>query len=120
MTAISKISPAPWERHEWHGALRSVDGTLATDFGRDDVAEVIAFESTAERWEGETVAIVRLVDGRIAAWEATYGPTGDGFVCDAYGGDSDILFASSVASVLPFLSERVREMLPDDITGRHS
>lgn len=114
MTTIDKISPAPWRRGQWHGSLVSVDGTRTEDFVRDDVARVVAWGTTdASDWDGETAGIVELHDGRFVAWEATWGPTGDGFSEDAYGGESDILFAATVEAARAALSERGRELLTE-------
>jgi hypothetical protein len=109
---IDDMSPVPWQRHDWYGALISVDGTDAADFVRDDVAEVLAYATTAPSdWDGDAVAIVKLCDGRIVAWETDWGPTGNGFCLDAYGGGTDLLFCASVESACAALSIRAREML---------
>lgn len=111
MKRIDDIEPAPWGRNEWTGALVSLEGCPANDFSREDVAEVIACGRTADDWSGEAVAIVRLRDGRYAAWETWWDATGDGFYVDAYGGDTDIMFACDEATARQHLSERARELL---------
>ncbi len=111
MTAIDDISPCPWDRHDWTGDFVSVDGTDAGDFGRADVSEVIAWGDTGDRWDGNTAGIIQLEDGRFVAWEASYGPTGNGFCRDAYGGTSDLLFGATVEAVRDRLSIAARELL---------
>jgi hypothetical protein len=108
---IDDIEPAPWGRLDWTGKLVAVDDAPAHDFAREDVERVIAFGTTGDEWDGETAAIVLLKDGRYAAWEASWGPTGNGFVCDAYGGDSDILFAATEDAAREALTDRGRELL---------
>lgn len=112
MTDIDDVRVAPWFRGEWHGELVSVDETPAHDFTREDVESLIAWGSTDDRqWDGETAGIALLKDGRYIAWEASWGPTGDGFSADAYGGESDILFAASADVAASALSEQARELL---------
>ena len=116
----SELRLAPWNRGQWHGQLVSVDGCPAHDFTRDDVSEVIiASEIGADDYDGSIVAIVKLNDGRYVGWEASWGPTGDGFSADAYGGDADILFASSVKALFFYMSEdtrsRIMESLEEEI-----
>ena len=112
MTAIDDISPAPWSRGEWHGSLVSVDGTSTADFTREDVSRVVAWGTTGEdEWDGETAGVALLKDGRYIAWEASWGPTGNGFSEDAYGGESDIFFADEPRVAASALSERSRELL---------
>jgi hypothetical protein len=111
VTNIDDIDPAPWGRCGWTGGLVSLEGCPAHDFTRDDVAEVIAWGSTGDEWDGDTAGIMRLHDGRFVAWEATFGPTGNGFICDAYGGDTDIMFAATEEIARRYLGERARELL---------
>lgn len=108
---IDDVSPAPWSRHGWTGELVSADGTATDDFTREDVAEVLQFATTPDGWDGETAGVIRLRDGRIVAWEADWGPTGDGFCCDAYGGTSDIVFAATEGVAVAALSDRGRALL---------
>lgn len=111
--SISKheVSPSPWDRSGWSGSLLSADGTSAADFTEDDVAEVLQFARTGDRWDGETAGTARLTDGRFIGWEAGYGPTGDGFCRDAYGGDADIYFGATEAAVLEAIGESARTLL---------
>lgn len=111
MASVDDINPAPWDRYNWGGSLISLEGCPAHDFTRDDVAEVVAWNACGDRWDGETAGIVKLTDGRYVAWEADYGPTGDGFSADAYGGDADIMFAATEDVARRYLSERARELL---------
>ena len=87
----------------WHGQMQAIDGASSADFTWQDVAEVIAAAprtDTRHSWDGDAVGVVLLKDGRFASWETSWGPTGDGFSEDAYGGDADIFFAPSLASIL--------------------
>lgn len=108
---LDKISPAPWERHGWTGELTSPDGTPTDDFTRNDVARVVWFATTTPGWDGETTGCVQLRDGRFVAWEADWGPTGDGFFRDAYGGTSDLVFAKTEKAALAAMSLRARDLL---------
>lgn len=114
----------PWRMGEWwHGSWLSIDGTPAGEFGESDVAEVVAYEQTAVGWDGSFAGVVRLKDGRFAAWSGEWGPTGSGFSADAYGGDTDVYFAASVAAVLTSLDERgldlLADLLPDEMSAAH-
>ena len=81
----------------WHGRAISLDGTAATlPVSEADVAEVLFDYDSGGRWDGDCCAVVRLKDGRLVAWESWWGPTGTGFLEDAYGGDTDIYFATDL------------------------
>lgn len=110
---IKDIYPAPWSRSGWTGELVSVDGCDASDFTIDDVLRVAWFATTADDWDGETTGCVQLKDGRFAAWEAGWGPTGNGFSCDAYGGTADITFAESEAAALAAMSDHARDLIAE-------
>jgi len=110
--STSQIYPAPWDRHQWTGEFVSVDETPTSDFLEEDVAEVLEYAHTPIKdWDGETVGIVRLKDGRIVAWEAVWEPTGNGFSCDAYGGTADIIFGSDIEHVSRYLSMDAQALL---------
>lgn len=85
----------PFNRYTWNGRLVSINGTDTTDFTKEDVAEVVADYSSGDQWDGSVAAILKLKDGRFVTYETFYGPTGNGFSEDAYGGDADIHFAST-------------------------
>lgn len=84
----------------WHGELKSLDGTPTTDFSEDDVEEILYSGTIGDEWDGKNAAIIKLRDGRFVAYESSYGPTGSGFSEDAYGGDADVFFASSSDTVI--------------------
>jgi hypothetical protein len=90
------ISPfSTW--NDWRGRVVTKDGTDTTMPTADDVAEVLHEGTTDEGdWDGTVAGIVRLHDGRFVAWETFWGPTGDGFHEDAYGGDADVTFAATL------------------------
>lgn len=102
---------APWMRGQWRGQLISVDGCSAEDFVYEDVKEVIVASETDHSWDGSSVAIVRLNDDRYVGWETTWGPTGNGFSADAYGGDADIYFATSPKALFFYMSEDSRSQI---------
>ncbi len=92
----------PFNRVDWSGRLVSVDGAPTDDFTEEDVAEVVASGSSGDDWDGTVAAVLRLKDGRFVAYETFWGPTGDGFSADAYGGDADIHFAQTLDAVVAF------------------
>lgn len=118
MTATSDVSPSPWNRGDWYGSFISADGTEAGDFKEEDVAEVLAYWDTGGKWDGDTAGLVRLKDGRFVAWEASYDCTGNGFSCDAYGGESDIIFGSTVDAALRGIGEVARSELEKVLYAR--
>ncbi len=109
--AIDDVDPAPWARSDWTGQLLSADGAPTDDFTRDDVLSVLAWATTPSDWDGETAGIAMLRDGRVIAWESAWGPTGNGFACDAYGGTADITFAFTVGAAWRSLSASGQELL---------
>lgn len=111
MTSTSDISPAPWNRHDWSGKHISIDGAPADDFEEDDVCEVVAYGTTPGDWDGDTAGVVRLERGTFVAWEADWGPTGNGFCCDAYGGTADIWHATTLEAAISLMSERGLELI---------
>jgi len=80
----------------WERNLRSLDDTPASEFRADDIAEVLYQGDTGDDWDGKAAAVFRLKDGRLVAYETFWGPTGDGFNEDAYGGDAELVFASDL------------------------
>lgn len=88
--------------------LRSLDGASADPFRAEDVAEIMYHGNTgADDWDGNEAAVIRLRDGRLAAWETWWGPTGGGFSEDAYGGDADVWFSQP---------EHLRELIAQALT----
>lgn len=88
----------------WHGRVIS-HGGASTELpnGFSDLAEIVAqYESDESQWDGDVAAVVRLNDGRYVSWETFWGPTGDGFSEDAYGGEADIHFANDLDTIVRF------------------
>jgi len=83
----------------WHGKRISMDGADTSDFTKEDVDYVEFFYGDGDTWDGKEVCLFVLKDGRIIGYENFYGPTGDGFHEDAYGGDTDVIFAKSLGSL---------------------
>lgn len=101
MTGLSDLTNGvnPFNRGDWTGRLVSLDGTPTDDFTETDVAEVVASGATDDYWDGTAAAILRLKDGRFVAYETFWGPTGNGFSADAYGGEADLKFAHDLDTV---------------------
>jgi hypothetical protein len=83
----------PSEFGDWNGRMRSIEGVPVGPVLEEDVEEVLYHSTSGDRWDGSEVAVLRLRDGRYVAYETDWGPTGDGFSRDAYGGDADLWFA---------------------------
>lgn len=108
---LDDLTVAPWHRFQWGGELRSIDGTSAADFTREDAAELVAYGGGWDVWDG-MAAIVRLRDGRFVSWEAG-DDTGDGFRSDPYCGPAgtDIMFAATAKMAARGISEQGRDSL---------
>ena len=114
-------STNPWRRGDWSGERLTNDGTSTEDFWvkndywSDDSyagAEALLYVyESGDRWDGDVAGIVLLTDGRYVSWECFYGPTGDGFCRDAYGGEAEIYFSSTLETALRTISEKVRPHL---------
>jgi hypothetical protein len=111
MSDLQDVEHAPWRRGDWTGELVSIDGCEAHDFTKDDVARLVAYGDTGHGWDGDAAGIAELKDGRFVSWETWWGPTGSGFYCDAYGGDTDVGFAKTAHAARAWLSEKARELL---------
>lgn len=96
-----RVTPFAWCEDgalsdSWDGSVRSLDDTATDVFVEADVAEVLYQGETGDTWDGKCAAVFKLNDGRLVAYETFYGPTGDGFHEDAYGGDAELVFASDL------------------------
>lgn len=110
----------PWRRRSdnWSGKLITLDDTPTTDFKREDIARVFAANMRGEMggWDGKAAAIIQLKDDRWVAWESFWAPTGSGFSYDAYGGDSNVYFGSTLENVIAYgLTNDGRDILGLDI-----
>lgn len=92
----------PLSRSSWTGRLVSLDGTSNADFTETDVLQILAAGEDDDRWDGNCACVFRLKDGRYVSYETFWGPTGDGFAADAYGGDADLNFAANLETVVRF------------------
>jgi len=92
MGAYDVLHIAPEFDGRWSGRLISVDDTEASAFVEDDVETILYAGDTGTDWDGTQAAVLMLKDGRLVAYETFWGPTGDGFSEDAYGGDADVYF----------------------------
>lgn len=95
------------------------DGVLV--FHGDDRAPV-NFEQdpwVIAQWDDgrECCAVVKLDDGRFAAWESWEDVTGSGFWADAYGGGAEVHVGSRSDVVRFGLSDEARERLGLSLDG---
>lgn len=88
-----------FDRYNWEGSIVSLDGAPEDPFEADDVAEEIASGSTGPGGDGTFAAVFLLKDGRYIAWDTWWGPTGDGFCHDAYGGDASVYVAYDLETI---------------------
>lgn len=99
------VFPNPFYRGQWHGEVRTFDRAVTHDFeelDEDDVERIIAQFATPDQWDGYSCGIVLLRDGRYVSWHSFYGPTGDGFNEDAYGGNADVIISKSLSTALRY------------------
>jgi hypothetical protein len=96
MSIYDALAIAPNFGSRWHGELISVDGTAATPFTEEEVERILYAGATPDDWDGQQAAVLLLKDGRYVAYETDWGPTGDGFNEDAYGGDADVYFGKDL------------------------
>lgn len=90
----------PEKPSSWDGCVRSIDDASTEWATLADVDEVVAqFNDDADEYDGECAAVVRLKDGRFMSWATFWGPTGDGFHEDAYGGDAEIFYAPTLEAI---------------------
>jgi len=94
----------PWE----HDGTRSAGWTsgqcrhvmdFLTPVPLPDITEVMSvreYAATKDDWDGVSVAVLKLTRGRWMTWESWWGPTGDGFSEDAYGGDADVWISDTL------------------------
>ncbi len=80
----------PFSRYDWTGSIYSIDGTDDSEVSEDSCLFLLVAGSTPSGWDGEASGIALLKDGRWIAWCESWGPTGDGFNRDAYGGNGTI------------------------------
>lgn len=92
----------PFRRYNWHGSTLDWTGEKVDDLPEDEsvVAACVWSYESGGTWDGEVACIVQLIDGRFAAWETFYGPTGNGFCEDAYGGGANVTIARSVEEAI--------------------
>lgn len=80
------------------------------------MTDVIACsQSQAYDLYGSIVAVVKLKDGRYAAWETSWGPSGHGFSESRYGGNADVIVANSLRKLFFALSEHSRYKLIQEL-----
>lgn len=113
----------PFRRSDWSGNTLDWTGKEIADLPEDEsvVKRVVWSYQDNDRWDGQVAAIVELVDGRFASWESWYGPTGDGFNRDAYGGDSIVTITLNVPDAIQMgLSGSHAAVAADAILGQEA
>jgi len=121
MTEVSELTLMPFNRSpggSWsEGSFVSLDGADVGPVAEADVAEVIYHWNSGDEWDGDEVAVMKLKDGRFIGYEAWWGPTGDGFSEDAYGGDANLYFAKDLDTIERWaLGEESRNRLGIELT----
>jgi hypothetical protein len=103
----------PWFRGEWNGRCVQLDpAAQVIDVCESDVSLLLAYGETPDTWDGEIAGIALLRNKTFLAWGTFYGPTGHGFSRDAYGGDADMMFASTWERAWLFgLTDKGRELV---------
>lgn len=91
--------PNPFARHEWKGKVVSLDEASSDDIDENSLVFCLLSGRTKGYWDGESAGIALIKDGRWVAWETWWGPTGDGFNHDAYGG-SEVIYVATHPEVL--------------------
>lgn len=116
---LDEIAVTPWGGADkwsssWHGDFKKIGNVKVGPFMPGDVQKVLYSANSGDDWDGISVAVLSLRDGRLVAWETTWGPTGNGFFEDAYGGDAEIWFAHTrhlKKLILTALSDAGRELV---------
>lgn len=113
---VDDVYEAPWNTSSWEGKMESVDGTPTSKIDKEDVQWVFANGNTSkDDWDGQTATIVLLNDGRFAGWESWWGPTGTGFIYDAYGGNAVVWFGRTLGAIASQFSEQSLELIRDQL-----
>lgn len=106
----------PWS----NGEFVSLRGTETGPVEKEDVDEVVFYGESGDHWDGKEAAVMRLKDGRYVAYETFWGPTGDGFHEDAYGGDANLYFGTNLNDlILTALTDEGRRLcgIPEEGIG---
>lgn len=93
----------PFDSHgKLLGKVVSADGADATAFGEADVAEILELGTSGNQFDGIVAVLLRLTDGRFAAYENTYASYAG---TDFSDGNGIVYVAHSAASLVAKLSE---------------
>jgi len=103
----------------WSGDYISVDGTTETGpIIAENVEEVLYHGVQGDEWDGKEAVVFKMKDGRFVAYETFYGPTGNGFNEDAYGGDADLFFSTNLKFlILMALTDEGRRLCGIPVEG---
>lgn len=78
---MSKTIHWPWQHSPFDtcdvvaGSVVSIDDTSDARFTAGDVREVLVEETSGNQFDGSAAFVLRLADGRLAAFSLTYGDT---------------------------------------------
>lgn len=102
----------PGKSYWTRGEFVSVDGAPTGPVREEDVEEILFHGDTGARdWDGKEAAVLKLRSGTYVAYETWWGPTGDGFHEDAYGGDEKLYFGRDLNNlILTALSDEGRRL----------
>jgi len=104
VTTLEDMYESPWADSSAYRPV-SVNGCAITNVAAADVKRVVTCD-TGSAFDRSEIAIVELNDGRFVGWESWSDVTGSGFHHDAYGGDVEVWFASTLEELKPNFSEK--------------
>jgi hypothetical protein len=102
----------PWNAATWDETLLTVDNASTKLPEISELQEILYQGSSGDEWDGTAVFVAKINDGRYMAYETFWGPTGDGFSEDAYGGDAEVWFGYNFKKlILQALTDAGRQLV---------